>query len=294
MGKSRNKTRIGFFLRPASIGVLGLLVLAGVLLNWFDWQPQSPLARRVLRELGYAALVCLLVTYAYWPRQWFLDRSWLRMSGWLNLHVFASYAALGLTLVHSLGRAGSPLTSWMMVCFWAVVVSGVVGHFGQRICYRLLSLIIGDKSGPKESDSKESDPKEYGPKGLLVELQKLKNGISSVPASSKSTPYERFVAEAQQYLNSDWKSWSWLFSAAAYEPVSENLYQQARHLSQVEKEQKEIKKLWAQVQQRRKMDIEYWFHRAARCWLIVHRIAAAGLLVLVVAHVISSIRFGGW
>jgi hypothetical protein len=71
------------------------------------------------------------------------------------------------------------------------------------------------------------------------------------------------------------------------------VYQQAYKLAGQE-EYKALEQFWPLVEQRRQIDTEYWFHRLAACWLHVHRAVAALLAVLVAAHVISSIVYGGW
>jgi hypothetical protein len=77
------------------------------------------------------------------------------------------------------------------------------------------------------------------------------------------------------------------------EPVSLNHYLRVCELVSPE-QRKGIDELWEYVQRRRQLDVEYWFHRLTRVWLLVHGPAAWALLVLVVVHVISSIYYGGF
>jgi hypothetical protein len=223
----------------------------------------------------------MLASYAYWPRQWFLNRRAGKIVGWLGVHIGASYAALTLTLVHSLGRAGTALTFWMMVLFWTVIVSGVAGYFGQKVCYRFLSLMIS---------------RELGMERLLAERSSLQERMAELTRNDQpqeNSAYARLLSDARQYLMSEWPSWTWLFTVRVYQPVSENLYQQAYKLAGKE-EYEALEQFWPLVDQRRQIDVEYWFHRLAACWLHVHRAAAALLAALVAAHVVSSIVYGGW
>ena len=72
-----------------------------------------------------------------------------------------------------------------------------------------------------------------------------------------------------------------------------NHYLRVRELVSPE-QRKGIDEQWGFVQRRRQLDIEFWFHRLARVWLLVHGPAAWALLALVAAHVVTSIYYGGW
>jgi hypothetical protein len=172
------------------------------------------------------------------------------------------------------------LTFWLMVLFWTVMASGVAGYVGQRVCYRIMSFVV---------------EKECGPERWEGERRRLMEEFATVTSKQQSPAiaYDRFRRAAQEFLESDWKSWTWLFSRAAHEPVPVNLYEHVRALTNQE-QCAGIEAIWSQVQQRRELDMERVFHRMARCWIVVHRAAAAILFLLVIAHVVSSIRFGGW
>jgi hypothetical protein len=104
-------------------------------------------------------------------------------------------------------------------------------------------------------------------------------------------PVTRFFQdEVGRYLHAPFPSWRWLFSREALEPVSCNHYLRVRALAGKD----QVDPLWQCVQKRRQMDLEYWFHRLARVWLLLHGPAAAGLLVLVLVHVWYSIYYGGF
>jgi len=267
------------FRTPALTAFMALIAFA-IILNWVAWKPDSYAVQRWIRGFGYAAFLMLLVAYAYWPRRWFLDRRWFRMKNWLLVHIAASCAALGLTLVHSLGQVGDQITFWIMLLFWIVMASGLAGFFGQKICYRMLSLIVTTERGPAELEKERKRLR-------CLACKVIKNRSASVASG------QRFLGKAQEYVESDWKPLSWLFSREVYEPVSFNMYEHARKLAD-EQAGKDIQQLWSCVQQRREIDIEHLFHRVARCWLMWHRVAAAVLFLLVIAHVVSSIRMGGW
>ncbi len=101
-----------------------------------------------------------------------------------------------------------------------------------------------------------------------------------------------FAEEVSGYLRSGFPSWGWLLSAEALEPVPRNHYLRARELAPPG-EVGRVDQLWLWVEERRQMDLEYWFRRLTRGWLLVHAPAAWALLALVLMHVLSSIRYGG-
>jgi hypothetical protein len=113
---------------------------------------------------------------------------------------------------------------------------------------------------------------------------------SRKPPATVARFFEERVA---RYLRSEFPSWSWLFRGSTLEPVSRNHYQQVRALVAPEQAGM-IDQLWEWVEQRRRMDLEYWLHRLARAWLWLHGPAAWPLLVLVLYHVFRSIYYGGF
>jgi hypothetical protein len=320
-------------------------------------------------------------------------------------HLGAAYLAFFLTLLHSRAHANSALTFVILVLAWTVMVSGVVGFFGMRACYRLLALMVEREVGLERlaqerehlSERSQSMVRHYSllqiedvqdwlgfsskllqPKTTLntklgerlgkpvktviedaqrtgsflspqlraevvekvneqltrsdfcgakdfeslnASPQRLAKEVTywaahepkseheterrnrvflealcpSEIAESSALPeaVERFFEEAAIYLQTGYPSWTWLFSSEALEPVSRNHYLRVRELASAEQCQL-IDEVWGFVQRRRELDIEYWFHRLARVWLLVHGPAAWALLVLVLAHALSSVYYGGF
>jgi hypothetical protein len=140
------------------------------------------------------------------------------------------------------------------------------------------------------------------PKGLTeLEIERrnrlyLELACPAHVARSRKPPgtVERFFEEAVAiYLRSEFPSWGWLFRGSALEPVPHNHYLRVRALVAPE-HHGPIDQLWEWVQRRRRMDLEFWLHRLARAWLLVHGPASWALLVLVIVHVVSSLYYGGF
>ena len=364
----------------------------------------APAVRRFCRDLGYAALVAIVVPYLYVWRRLSLHRRYGSMTRWMQVHIAAAYLAFGLMVVHARGHLfRGEVTAMIVVLFAVVMLSGMLGLLLQKTVFRLMSLTLDEELGPErlhaerlrlieeaeqlvanysmltETDVHDwrgfctllldekskaggkiwkhkrfaHDPRtivqeavasraEPEPKDALIaalndlmrtsEFCKAKDfeGLDltdeaalllkrppkeltdfeierrnriyldlSCPehiARSKKPPetvglfFEDAVAG---YLRSEFPSWGWLFRRAALEPVSENHYLRVRALSSPDQAGM-IKQLWDWVERRRRMDLEYWFHRLARSWLLLHGPAAWPLLVLVLYHVVSSLYYGGF
>jgi hypothetical protein len=394
------------------------------------WDSSS--LRRVTRALGYVALAGLLVPYVHIGRRLLLNRRAVlgiplgNLTGWMWWHLVAAYLAFFFTLLHSRAHGSSGLTFAILVLLWAVMVSGVVGFFGMRACYRLLALTVEREVGlerlvrereelsersralvrnhallreedvsdwrsfcskmlqkgtplhaklggalgkgvvtviedalrsgsfpvqlqaevvekvnaqlmkPEFSQAKDfQDLDASAPAGRPLHQaagaprpaaqgerqQRLAKEIAqwatnqpnsgqeterrnrvflealcpSEIAESRAPPeaVERFFEQAATYLQTGYPSWTWLFSPRALDPVSWNHYHRVRELASPE-QCRLIDELWEFVQRRRELDVEYWFHRLARVWLLVHGPGAWALLALVAAHVVSSVYYGGF
>jgi hypothetical protein len=112
------------------------------------------------------------------------------------------------------------------------------------------------------------------------------------PSGPRPAVANRFFKSVDKYLQAGFPNWWWLFTPWAFELMPKNHYLRALQLVEPA-QQGVIHELWRMVEQRRRINIEYWLHRLANVWLVVHGPAAWGLLVLLVAHVMSSIWYGG-
>jgi hypothetical protein len=116
--------------------------------------------------------------------------------------------------------------------------------------------------------------------------------IGSCPPLEEAV--EAFFRETiHDYLEHEAPSWRWLFTKRGLGSVPLNYYTRAKELAPP-RQDKIIDELWTLTQLRRQMDLEFWFHRVGRVWLLFHAPAAAVLLLLVIDHIIGSMRFGGF
>ena len=268
-------------LHPA--GVLCFAVLA---LAWLavavgpEWQ--SFPARAVARVAGYVAFAAMLVPYVHIVRRCFRYRRQGAMTTWLRLHIGAAYLAFFMVILHSRGRANGPLTLALVWLTWLVMISGVVGFYGQKLLYYLLPRMVKQEYGLER----------LGPQRDLVQ-KTAEDLIKKKEMQQGPEVIHRFCQAAlDQCLAKPYRLRGWLRGGEG-EELSRNFYERARDFAsgpQVEA----VDELWQLVEARREMDLEYRLHQLGRLWLFVHGPAAWALLVLMIEHAVMSVWYGGF
>jgi hypothetical protein len=131
--------------------------------------PQLPfdLSPAAARRCGYLAAAALALPYLHVAfRRALRHRRALRVIGpvripllgqavWLRAHLVAAWLACLIALVHCRGRAGTWLTWGILCLFWAVMLSGVAGYWGQRLVYRILDFTVTPEYGRARLRTKE-------------------------------------------------------------------------------------------------------------------------------------------
>src|SRR5207248_1072537 len=103
--------------------------------------------RRLSRVSGYLAAALMAVPYVHVARRGFRYRDWWPMPWWLRWHIGSAYLATAFLLLHTRARWHGWFTLLLLCLFWAVMASGVVGFYGQKLLYRLLPLAVGEELG---------------------------------------------------------------------------------------------------------------------------------------------------
>jgi len=133
-------------LHPASILIFAGLV-ALWLLVWLIPGVDNTEFRVAARICGYLGAGAMFVPYVHIVRRWFRHRDWGNNLGWLKWHLGAAYLAFFFVLIHSRGHGATPLTLVLQVLLWIVMVSGVVGFYGQKLLYYVLPGLIEQEYG---------------------------------------------------------------------------------------------------------------------------------------------------
>ena len=270
-------------LLPRFIGIFLALVLGWILIALGpDWQSVS--LRTAARLAGYVGFVAMLVPYVHILRRCIRYRQGKPMTSWLRWHIAAAYLAFFMVLIHSRGRAGSPLTVALVWLTWIVMVSGVVGFYGQKLLYFVLPRVV-----PKELGLERLEPQRAFMLQTAQDLLKKKElqGCPEVIRSFCGAMVEGCLARPLTF-------WHWLWMRDLPDgALSENWFQ--RTLTYADGKQQEIlRDLWSLAQGRRALDLEYRLHQLGRLWLLVHGPAAWALLVLMVEHAALSMWYGGF
>jgi hypothetical protein len=186
-------------------------------------------------------------------------------------------------------------------------VSGVGVPKGAELILKALNGLVQDKYLCKPKDFPTRTPGDEVDE--LFELKKptsrdieRRNRLfleSKCPGILQKRPQSQrviepfFTEEVARYLATDFPNWGWILSSEAREPVPRNYYLRAKTLAGPG-QYALIDQLWDWVQQRRQMDLEFWFYRLARAWVYFHAPAAWVLLILTLRHVLTSVYYGGW
>lgn len=266
-----------------SIGVFLALALAwAVVALAADWHEAR--LRHVARLAGYVAVIAMLVPYVHIVRRMFRYRHGRAMTSWLRLHIVAAYVAFAGVLVHCQGRASTTLTLLLVWLTWIVMLSGVIGFYGQKLLYLLMPRMVPDEVGLERLEPERQL--------LLTTAQELmkKKEMQGTPEV-----IQRFCdAVLHKSLPAPLSLRDWLLGRqTGDEALSENWYQRAASFAD-EKQRGILQTLWELVQRRRRLDLEYRLHQVGRLWLVIHGPAAWALLVLMIEHVVMSWWYGGF
>jgi hypothetical protein len=271
-------------LHPAWIlAFVAIAALSLALTTMDDWQ--APPLRAIARLAGYVGFFAMLVPYLHIIRRCFRSRQGQAMTKWLRWHIGTAYLAFFMVLIHSRGRAKEPETTALLWLTWTVMVSGVVGYYGQKLLYYLMPKVVPREFGLERLGS-ESDLLVEAAHGLIAKKEMV--GAVGVVAE--------FAQSAAQSLGRPlrFSVWDWARpQQEARSLLSDNGRQRAITFAD-EKQKAVINELWQLVETRRFMDLEYRLHQLGRLWLYVHGPAAWALFVLMIEHVVMSMGYGGF
>jgi hypothetical protein len=143
-------------------------------LPWAD--VESPRVHRFCRDLGYVVLAAMIVPYLYVWRRLSLHQHLGHMTRWMRWHIAAAYLAFGLMVVHARGHLfRRELTTWVVVLFAVVMLSGMLGLLIQKTVFRLLALTHAEELGLQRlHDERQS---------LIAEADRLVRNYSMLTAA---------------------------------------------------------------------------------------------------------------
>jgi hypothetical protein len=269
-------------------GIVCFLVLA---MLWVVWRLlpslDYPILSAIARFSGYAALVGMLIPYWHIIQRVLRSQPKRRMSFWLRWHIAASYIGFAFLLVHCHGRASSPLTQVLLWLTWIVMISGVVGFYGQKLLYTLLP---GMREIPEEFGLERLEPERLA---ICEAARKELARKELVGAPTLVQEFARTTVEG--FLQSSFRFWSLgrRRHAKSVAVVEERDFTHALLLAP-DAQRTIVESIWKLAERRRRLNFEYRFHQLGRIWLLFHGPSAWAMLVLMLEHVWESWRYGGF
>ena len=138
------------------------------------------------------------------------------------LHIATSYVAFAALLIHSRARADTWLTATLTTSVWIVMVSGVVGFYGQKLLYRIMPFLVKREVGRERLAPTRTVLEERG-LGLIVKLRTVKADEAAAPPAAYG-PLETYFQRALPGT-------IWLFTGGARKRRAENLFRRLVELT---------------------------------------------------------------
>jgi hypothetical protein len=315
---------------PWILLTLGLLLgsVAWYLLDWPDrsrWQGGSS---RPGLGLGILAGLIFLFEFLYWPRRtrWF--RAWRvgRAETWLNAHIWLGLLTLPLVLMHSGFQWGGSFTTLFSLVYLAVFVSGVCGLLLQQVIPRLLLEEVPQETIYSQieqvlaqhiADAERllarlrDEPTSGGTAGEAIANDAAPLRIGSARKVGTMRQKVRSFGDATEQtaeiaaLDQAWRGEirPYLASLQHVSPRLATAARAAEYFAELEQRSEAaarpaVQFVAAACEKRRQLArqqrLHYWLHS----WLAIHLPLSIALMLLLVVHVFTALKFGlnlwGW
>jgi len=232
---------------------------------------------------------------------------------WMKMHIWLSLLAVPFILFHAGFRLGGPLTTWLMVLFGIVTLSGLVGLSLQQFMPSLMAARV-----PLETLQGQMD---HVNEGLAVNAYEAVAAVAGViPEAVEEQKVLADEAALQASRPGYWKRASREDANASPEPESERL--RRLYLEQVrpylrrglptasrtaapsampdvagplldapEDWRPRVEKLAALCEESRQLEVQMRLHRWLHGWLFLHAPISFALLVLTAFHIYFALSY---
>ncbi|MGI9454935.1 MAG: hypothetical protein ACR2NU_00140 [Aeoliella sp.] len=281
--------------------------------------------------LGIAAAFLILFECLLWPRKWPRIRSWRigRTQTWMRAHIWLGILCVPLVVLHhglSFNWGGS-LTFVLMLLFWGVILSGLFGLYLQQVLpsYMLHALpgetivsqiphlsqqmvedaerLLAKASGVRMGETQNADPtaqeeevsrhlvvgavRSVGRvKGKVLETQSTTT--NKVERRDATTLQNSFTDTIKLYLLTGNRAGNQLVkttqAATFFSALRSGVSGEAHSIVDILEESCDT---------RRQYDQQLRVHRLLHGWMAVHLPLSIALVVLLIAHILSAIRYAG-
>ncbi len=305
-----------------------LFVLAATILA-AAWYVAASLAQRVLvggssgpgLTFGIAGGLLILFEFALWPRK--KVRAWRigRAQTWMRAHIWLGLLTVPLIVLHTGFRLGGLLPTVLMALFAAVIASGVFGLWLQQIIPRMMLDQVGNETiytqidrvsrqlaneadaivqavcanettsaqrrAPTVEVASVAEPQESG--GAIyrpwqVRMLERQIPVKPLPDSESLATFCR--EELRPFLLHGDRASPRLAHAGSAAQVFDGLKRRfgvAGHPV--------VDALEDLCRQRRDLDIQIRLHRWLHGWLAVHLSLSVALVILMLFHVYTALRY---
>jgi hypothetical protein len=266
---------------------------------------------------GIAGTTCMVAAGLLAARK--KVRTWRLGSAqaWMKAHIWLSLLAVPLILFHAGFRLGGPLTTWLMMLFGIVTVSGIVGLALQQLVPSLMTSRVPLETLHSQmdhvnerlaADAYEQVAAVAGPIAEAVEEQRTLAEEAAIQASrpgywkkvtrdepnpSPAPEAERlkrlYLEQVRPYLRRS------LPTAARVAPPATVPDVQGPLLDAPEGWRPRIDRLAALCEESRQLEVQMRLHRWLHGWLFVHAPISFALFVLTAFHIwfALSYKLGG-
>ena len=311
---------------PWIIGTL-LLSLGAVVWYWIAYRaalsPRLPGGSSpVGLGLGIAAGLIFLFEFLYWPRRFKRVRAWRigRTETWLRAHIWLGLLTLPLVLLHSGFQLGGSFTSLFMLIYLLVFGSGVLGLLLQQILPKLLLEDVPNETiysqienvlAQSVADAERRLAQLRGGKPLAEEAA---HSVHSPSAPDRRVGSQRQVGTMRaktrhfgdalqevtqiEALEEGWKTEIRPFlsslrhhSPRLQTPARANEYFQELRRRVEMPAHALVEFLKEACERRQQLARQQWLHFWLHIWLAVHLPLSISLLMLLVAHVITALKY---
>ena len=276
--------------------------------------------------LGTAAALIIVFEFLLWPRKWPRVRAWRigRTQTWMKAHIWLGLLSVPLVILHH-GLAfewGGTLTVLLMLLFWGVILSGLVGLYLQQVLpsYMLHALpaesivsqiphltrqmvddaeqMLANASGSKVASA--ADRQQEGDRHMVVGAVRSLGHLQGKVLETQSAVTQKLERRDSAQVTTAFENTikPFLLAERPHDSPLQNSTQAATFFAALRSSTSGdaagvIDSLEQICNTRRQFEQQKTIHRLLHGWMIVHLPLSVALVVLLVAHVISAIRYAG-
>lgn len=239
---------------------------------------------RVGLVLGTVGAAIILFEMLLWPRKRLLrsrTRPWFRTQTWMKAHIWLGLAVVPVAVLHTGFRFGGTLTTWLMLVFAAVILSGAWGLLLQQIIPRRILDLVPDEVPAAEIDRVMA----AHTLGFVRRLDADRGELGGEPVAGAERLHEAFDATVRPYLAGKARpavlrvpdrAGRWFGElAAGLPPACRSRVAELEQLTAL----------------RRQLDTQARLHWWLHNWVWVHLPISVALVGLLVAHIYTALRY---